>query len=109
MGQLLNWSLDFFNLTPGSNSSSGMCRRSPATIASASSTKEAYLTIVLWFIVPKDRSAKNGKRVLALRRLFRRLNVLIAEAFIQLSFKQVAGRRVSVRRDLEGEELSFSD
>ena len=49
------------------------------------------------------------KRVLALRRLVRRLNVLIAEAFIQLLFKQVAGRRVSVRRDLEGEELSFSD
>src|SRR6266404_450405 len=97
MGQLLNWSLDFFNLTLGSNSSSGMCRRSPATIASASSTKEAYLTIVLWFIVPKDRSG-----VLALGRLVRRLNVLIAEAFIQLSFKQVAGRRVSVRRDLEG-------
>jgi hypothetical protein len=43
-------------------------------------------------------SPRMAKRIAAPRRLVRRLDIAIAEDFKQLLFKQVAGRRVRIKR-----------
>jgi hypothetical protein len=99
MGQLLNWSLDLFNLTLESISSSGnvpsLSRYHCKCIFDEGSIR-SYCLMVHCTKGQVGNVAENGKA--GSGHLVHRLDAMIAEAFKQLLFKQVAGRRVRIQR-----------